>query len=112
MSDQDRQRFVWLVAEYFFLVEGLFKQQRRGFLSAGTWSARGEAEYLRRRRLPPTRRPAVRGARRFALGVLASLGTGQGRRLTETLHAGFMEPTGIEPVTSCLQSRSGVAEGR
>jgi len=23
-----------------------------------------------------------------------------------------MEPTGIEPVTSCLQSRSGVAEGR
>lgn len=39
MSDQDRQRFVWLVAEYFFLVEGLFKQQQRGFLSAGTWSA-------------------------------------------------------------------------
>ena len=39
MSDRERQRFVWLVAEYFFLVEGLFKQQQRGFLSTGTWSA-------------------------------------------------------------------------
>ena len=29
-----------------------------------------------------------------------------------TLKVTEMEPTGIEPVTSCLQSRSGVAEGR
>jgi hypothetical protein len=39
MSEQDRQRFIWLVAEYFFLVEGLFNQHTRGFLSPGTWSA-------------------------------------------------------------------------
>lgn len=39
MSDQDRQRFVWLIAEYFFLVEGLFKQKRRGFISPGTWAS-------------------------------------------------------------------------
>lgn len=37
LSEQDRQRFVWLVAEYFFLVGGLFKQHQRGFLSPGTW---------------------------------------------------------------------------
>jgi hypothetical protein len=37
LSDQDRQRFVWLIAEYFFLVEGLFKQFERGFLSDRTW---------------------------------------------------------------------------
>lgn len=29
----ERQRFVWLIAEYFFLVEGLFKQHGRGYLS-------------------------------------------------------------------------------
>ena len=39
MSDLERQRFVWLVAEYFFLVEGLFKQRERGFISPGTWAA-------------------------------------------------------------------------
>jgi hypothetical protein len=39
MTEPDRHRFVWLVAEYFFLVEGLFKQQKHGFISPGTWSA-------------------------------------------------------------------------
>lgn len=38
MSEQDRQRFIWLVAEYFFLVEGLFNQHAQDFLSPGTWS--------------------------------------------------------------------------
>lgn len=33
LAPEDQQRFVWLIAEYFYLVEGLFKQHRRGFLS-------------------------------------------------------------------------------
>ena len=37
LTEEDRQRFVWLVAEYVFLVEGLFKQYERGFLSADSW---------------------------------------------------------------------------
>jgi len=37
LKEQEQQRFVWLVAEYFFLVEGLFKQYRLGFLSDDSW---------------------------------------------------------------------------
>jgi len=37
LSNEERQRFVWIVAEYFFLVEGLFKQRQRGFISQETW---------------------------------------------------------------------------
>ncbi|MEN8185392.1 MAG: DUF6082 family protein, partial [Myxococcota bacterium] len=36
LSDLDRQRFVWFVAQYVFLVEGLFNQRERGFLSTDT----------------------------------------------------------------------------
>ena len=38
LSDQEKQRFIWLVAEYFFLVEGLFRQLQRGYLSDSSWS--------------------------------------------------------------------------
>lgn len=37
LSEHEQQRFVWLVAEYFFLVEGLFKQRQLGFLSDDSW---------------------------------------------------------------------------
>ena len=33
LAAAEQQRFVWLIAEYFYLVEGLFKQHARGFLS-------------------------------------------------------------------------------
>jgi hypothetical protein len=33
LDPAERQRFIWLIAEYFFLVEGLWKQHGRGFLS-------------------------------------------------------------------------------
>jgi hypothetical protein len=37
LTEPERQRFVWLVAECVFLVEGLFKQYQRGFLSDDSW---------------------------------------------------------------------------
>ena len=37
LSSDEKRRFVWLVSEYFFMVEGLFVQHRQGFLSAGSW---------------------------------------------------------------------------
>jgi hypothetical protein len=37
LSELEQQRFIWLVAEYFFLVEGLFRQRERGFLSEPSW---------------------------------------------------------------------------
>ncbi len=37
LSEVERQRFIWLVAEYLFLVEGLYKQWKRGFISDATW---------------------------------------------------------------------------
>jgi len=37
LTEPERQRFVWLVAERVFLVEGLFKQYQRGFPSDDSW---------------------------------------------------------------------------
>jgi hypothetical protein len=37
LTEQEQQRFIWFVAEYFFLVEGLFRQFRHSFLSESSW---------------------------------------------------------------------------
>jgi hypothetical protein len=37
LSPDQKRRFVWLVSEYFFMVEGLFVQHKQGFLSDGSW---------------------------------------------------------------------------
>lgn len=37
LNPDEKRRFIWLVSEYFFMVEGLFVQYRQGFLSAGSW---------------------------------------------------------------------------
>ncbi|MDX1395622.1 MAG: hypothetical protein R3195_14660 [Gemmatimonadota bacterium] len=42
LTDEERQRFVWLVAEYVYLVEALFKQRARGFLSRDAWDSHAD----------------------------------------------------------------------
>jgi hypothetical protein len=37
MTATEKRRFVWLVAEYVFLVECLFRQRELGFLSDESW---------------------------------------------------------------------------
>lgn len=37
LTDGEQRRFVWFVAQLFFVVEGLFRQHRRGFLSEESW---------------------------------------------------------------------------
>lgn len=37
LSPDDKRRFIWIVSEYFFLVEGLYRQHVRGFLSGSSW---------------------------------------------------------------------------
>ena len=38
LTPTEKRRFVWFVAEYFFLVENLYRQRELGFLSLETWS--------------------------------------------------------------------------
>ncbi len=38
LSPPEKRRFIWLVAEYFYLVENLYRQRQLGFLSLETWS--------------------------------------------------------------------------
>jgi hypothetical protein len=37
LSDVERVQYVWLIAELFFMVEGFFRQYRRGLISKATW---------------------------------------------------------------------------
>ena len=37
LSAEEKRKFIWLVAEYFFLVETLFRQREHGFLSEDSW---------------------------------------------------------------------------
>ena len=39
LTAQEQQRFIWFVCEYFFLVEGLYRQYDHGFLSESSWTA-------------------------------------------------------------------------
>jgi len=38
LAGEDRARLVWLIAQYFTIVEGLYHQHLRGFLSSDSWS--------------------------------------------------------------------------
>lgn len=38
MTAGEKRRFIWFVAEYFYLVENLFRQRRMGFLGEQTWA--------------------------------------------------------------------------
>jgi hypothetical protein len=37
MNEDERRRFLWFIAEYFFIAEGLWRQNRRGLLSNDSW---------------------------------------------------------------------------
>ncbi len=37
LTDTQKRKFIWLIAEYFFLVENLFRQHQQGFLSEDSW---------------------------------------------------------------------------
>jgi hypothetical protein len=37
LTAEDRARLVWLIAQYFTIVEGLYHQHLRGFLSLDSW---------------------------------------------------------------------------
>jgi hypothetical protein len=38
LSGQEKRKFIWLVAEYLFLVESLFRQRQLGFLGHDSWN--------------------------------------------------------------------------
>jgi hypothetical protein len=37
LNDVERVQYVWLIAELFFMVEGFFRQYKRGLISKATW---------------------------------------------------------------------------
>jgi hypothetical protein len=37
LSASEKRKFIWLVAEYFFLVESLYRQRELGFLGHDSW---------------------------------------------------------------------------
>lgn len=37
LTKSEKRKFIWLVAEYFFLVESLYRQRQLGFLGADSW---------------------------------------------------------------------------
>jgi hypothetical protein len=37
LSTQEKRKFIWLVAEYLFLVESLYRQRQLGFLGHDSW---------------------------------------------------------------------------
>ena len=37
LSPSDKRKFIWLVAEYLFLVESLYRQRQLGFLGHDSW---------------------------------------------------------------------------
>ena len=37
LAPAEKRRFIWFVAEYFYLVENLFRQRELGFLSTESW---------------------------------------------------------------------------
>jgi hypothetical protein len=37
LDDVERVQYVWLIAELFFMVEGFFRQYKRGLISKATW---------------------------------------------------------------------------
>ena len=37
LTREDRARLVWMVAQYFYVVEGLYRQRQRGFLPTESW---------------------------------------------------------------------------
>ncbi len=43
LSPTEKRRFVWFVAEYFFVVENLYRQRQLGFLSLETWTQHEKA---------------------------------------------------------------------
>jgi hypothetical protein len=38
LTPAEKRKFIWLVAEYFFLVESLFRQRQLGFLGHDSWT--------------------------------------------------------------------------
>ena len=38
LSAQEKRKFIWLVAEYLFLVESLYRQRQLGFLGHDSWN--------------------------------------------------------------------------
>ena len=43
LTPTEKRKFVWFVAEYFYLVENLYRQRKLGFLSLETWSQHEKA---------------------------------------------------------------------
>ena len=37
LTASEKRKFIWLVAEYFFLVESLYRQRQMGFLGHDSW---------------------------------------------------------------------------
>ncbi len=37
LNESERRRFLWFIAEYFFIAEGLWRQNLRGLLSDDSW---------------------------------------------------------------------------
>ena len=37
LTAEERARFVWVIAQYFTIVEGLYRQRQRGFLAEDSW---------------------------------------------------------------------------
>jgi len=37
LTPPEKRKFIWLVAEYFFLVESLYRQKKLGFLGDDSW---------------------------------------------------------------------------
>lgn len=39
LSEDERSAYIWLVAEFFFLIEGFFNQYERGLISESSWES-------------------------------------------------------------------------
>ena len=37
LTPTEKRRFIWFVAEYFYIVENLYRQRHRGYLSRESW---------------------------------------------------------------------------
>ena len=43
LNPTEKRKFIWFVAEYFYIVENLYRQRNLGFLSLETWSQHEKA---------------------------------------------------------------------
>ena len=43
LNPTEKRRFIWFVAEYFFMVENMFRQRQSGFLGEASWMQHRQA---------------------------------------------------------------------